>query len=327
MRFMKGYRRLLVPLFGFALPMLGGCIEYRIETTLNADGSGIRHEEMIVDENEDAEVNVSHADFGELMFVTERYRWTRRKEVQDDDTAHVFRRETRVRDLASWADVSDDVHIAGAAGAKASSTVGRISLGDVHFRNSVKVGTGRVAEYTSFTYRESFYWENLIDVLVEYFVQSFAHTQDAKYPDLTAEQRGELVGLVRGGLFSAMYQGLLDAGGDEEEELRSAFIDRTTAQAIRIVRQTYPDAEEESFSNTLRQLIDDFDGLDEFIEQRLPGLQLAFNSEIVFRLNMPGQVTASNAHDRDGATLIWKFGPADAASEPVEIFAESQVRN
>jgi hypothetical protein len=327
MRFMKGYRRLLVPLFGFALPMLGGCIEYRIETTLNADGSGIRHEEMIVDENEDAEVNVSHADFGELMFVTERYRWTHREEVQDDDSTHVFRRETRVRDLASWADVSDDVHIAGAAGAEAGSTVGRISLGDVHFRNTVKVETGRVAEYTSFTYRESFYWENVIDVLVEYFVQSFVHTLDAEYPDLTAEQRGELVGLVRGGLFSAMDQGLLDADdADEEEELMSSFIDLTTAQAIRIVRQRYPDAGEESFSNTLRQLIDDVDGLDEFM-QRLPGLQLAFNSEIVFRLNMPGQVTASNAHDRDGATLIWKFGPGDATSEPVEIFAESQVRN
>ena len=29
--------------------------------------------------------------------------------------------------------------------------------------------------------------------------------------------------------------------------------------------------------------------------------------------------------DRDGTTLIWKFGPGDAAGAPVELFAESVV--
>jgi hypothetical protein len=40
---------------------------------------------------------------------------------------------------------------------------------------------------------------------------------------------------------------------------------------------------------------------------------------------MPGVVTDSNAHKREGSTLIWEFGPADALYTPVEIFAESVV--
>jgi hypothetical protein len=320
------YQRIQLATLTLILSGLGGCIEYRIETTLNADGSGVRHEEMTVEENEDAGVNVSYASFGELMFVTGDYRWTHREEERDDDTVHVFRRETSVADLSSWADISDDIRIAGAAGADAGLSVGRISLGDVHFRNTVTVETGQVAEYTTFTYRESFYWENLMDALVEYFVQSFTDVLDARYPNLTSGQRGEIVGLVRGGLWSAVDQGLPDAGDDEEEKLVLAFIDRTAPQAANIARQSYPDADEESFRELLRELYDDDEQFGEFIEGKLPGLQLAINTAIVFRLNMPGRVTNSNAHERDGDTLVWEFGPGDAGAAPVEIFAESVVQ-
>ncbi len=327
MKWIDRCQRVYVAALAMALPLLAGCIEYRIEATMNADGSGVRHEEMIVDDDEDAGIDMSRADFAALMSVTEKHRWTYREQVEDDDTVHVFRRETRIRDIASWADVSDDVHIAGATGASAASNVGHISLGDVHFRNSVRVETGRVAEGTSFTYRETFYWDNLPDVLIEYFAQSFVHTMDARYPDLTSEQRGELLGLVRGGLWSATDQGLLEAGDDEEEALVSAFSRRTGIQAARIVRQSYPAADEEFFENLLRELYeDDEDRLDDFIERKLPGVQLAINCAIVFRLNMPGRVTASNAHNREGDTLIWEFGPGDAATAPLEIIAESIVR-
>jgi len=54
-------------------------------------------------------------------------------------------------------------------------------------------------------------------------------------------------------------------------------------------------------------------------------VELAINSEIVLRLNMPGRVTSSNAHDRDGGTLIWEFAPGDAVTAALEIVAESVV--
>lgn len=319
-------QRIQIAVLTLTLLGLGGCIEYRIETTLNGDGSGTRREEMIVDENADEGVNVSYADFGELMFVGERYRWTHVEEVRDDDTVHVFRRETEIGDLASWAELSDDVRIAGALETSADSSVGRISLGDVHFRNRVKVESGRVAEYTSFTYRETFYWENLIDAVIERLLIDVGTTLDAQYPDLTPGQRGEIIGVVRGGLWGAVDRGLFDASGDEEEAIVSALVDRSAEQAVRIVRQRYPDADQAAFRGMLRQAYDDDDDrLGTFLEELLPGVQLAANSEIVFRLAMPGRVTSSNAHERDGAVLVWKFGPGDAATAPVEIFAESAV--
>jgi hypothetical protein len=326
MKSIIGHLRVQLAALGVTLFGLSGCVEYTIETTLNADGSGVRREEMVVDESEDTSVDLSDDEFGDLMFVTERYGWTHREELQEDDTVHVFRRETRIADLDAWADLSDDVRIAGATGANARSTVGRVSLGEVQFRNAVRVETAQTAESTSFTYRETFYWEKLVDVVVEYFVQAFADVMDTRYPDLTPEERGEIVGLVRGSLRSAADEGLLDAGGEEEQRLYAAFVDRTAPQLAKVAQQSYPAADEEAFSVILRELYDDDEGAGEFLEEKLPGLELAINTSITFRLNMPGRVTNSNAHQRDGETLVWEFGPGDAGSTPVEIFAESVVR-
>ncbi len=315
-------------LAALALPVLwlGGCIEYTIDTTMNADGSGTRNEEMVVEESEEAGIDVTYSEFGELMSVTEDDGWTHREEVREGDTVHVFRRETVVSGLASWAEKSDGVRIAGAVGADAASNVGHIRLGEVQFRNAIQAETGRAGEYTTYSYRERFYWEGLPDVLVEYFAQTFADAMDASYPDLTSGQRGEVLGLIKGGLWSAIDRGLLEAGDEEEEELLSAFVERTAPQAARIVRRAYPDADDGSFEILLREHYDDEDDeLGDFIERRLPGVELAIYSEIVFRLSMPGRITTSNAHDRDGATLIWKFGPGDAATTPVVIFAESVI--
>ena len=313
---------------GLTIPLLwlGGCVEYTIETTLEADGSGFRSERMVVEEIEDSDFHVSYGDFADVMFVTANRGWEHTTEVEGDDTLHVFERETRVADLAGWIDLSDGVRIAGTRSTDAEATVGYVSLVDVQFRNTVRVEVGQVGEYTSYMYRETFYWENLNDVLVEYFVETFMVAVDAKYPDLAPEQRGELAGLVKFGLWSAMDEGLLEAGDEKERELVSTFIDRTARQATKIVRQSYPDAEEGSFRSMLRHHYDDEDDeLGDFIQQQLPGVQLAGNSEIIFRLNMPGRVTSSNSHDRDGETLTWEFGPWHAATK-LEIFAESVVR-
>ncbi|NIN72614.1 MAG: hypothetical protein GTO46_11975 [Gemmatimonadetes bacterium] len=326
MKSIGSYQRVQIAALTLTLFGLGGCVEYTIETTLNADGSGLRREEMVVDENEGEWVDVSYAQFGELMFVAGGHGWTHREEVRDGDTLHVFRREKVLSDFAAWVDVSGDVHIAGATAATASASVGRVSLGDVHFRNASRVETGQVAEYTTFTYRETFYWENLLDVLVEFFVQSFADMMDARYADLTSGERGEIVGLVRGGLWSAVDQGILDAADEEEKRLYAAFIDRTAPQAAEIARHSHPGADEGSFREMLQRLYDDDEPLEEFMDEKLPGLALAINTVIVFRLNMPGRVTNSNSHDRDGNTLVWEFGPGDAGPGPVEIYAESVVR-
>jgi hypothetical protein len=325
MKRMSTHKRLDVVVAIASLFWLGGCVEYTIETTLNADGSGERQEEMVVDEGEDVGADVSYSDFAYVMRVSEQYRWSYRIEVRDEDSVHVLQRRTQLEDFTSWNDLSDDVRIAGAASVDAGTEVGRLALGDVQFRNKVSVETGQVGEYTSFTYRESFYWENLLDILVESYVQFFTRTIDASFPDLAGQQRGELLGLVRGGLWSAVDQGVLDADDEKEERLASAFVRRMAPQAAQIVHESYPEADDEYFEDVFWELWNNEEPLGEFIEQKLPGVDMAINTEIIFRLNMPGRVTTSNSHDRDGTTLIWKFSPADAAGAPVEVFAESVV--
>ncbi len=320
------YRRalravLVVPLIG-----LGGCIEYTVEATLEADGSGNRVERMVVADADDTDFVVSSEDFLQLMHVTENDGWTHSVEMDEEDTVDVFRRETQVRNLASWTETSGDIHIAGATIANSGSSIRHFRLGDVHFRNSVMVESGQGPEGRTFTYRETFYWDKLLDALVEGFLVSFESMLDRDYPDLSSGERGELTGLVRGGLWALVDQGVLDADSDREDELISAYVDRTTRQGMPILRQRYPDAEAHTFATLLEELYDDQDDqLDTFIEEKLPGVQLAGNTEIIFRLNMPGRISDENADDRDGATLVWKFSPWDAVQTPVEVFAQSVV--
>jgi hypothetical protein len=305
---------------------IGGCTEYRIETTLNADGSGVRNEKMIVEPFEDeADNDRFRANFGYLMFATEDFRWTHRQEVDDGDTVHVFLRQTQVRNLDSWVNLSGTVHIAGTSHADADFRVGSVRLGDVHFRNRVRLERGRVAEGTSYTYRETFYWEDLADLLVEYMVREYTDAVAVKYPDLSPVQRGELEGLVTGAVWFAVSQGLFEASGDEEAELLLALTDATAGRAAGIVQRRYPDATTGFFADLLEKIQGNDDELEKFIKTRLPGVELAINSEILFRLSMPGRVLSSNAHDRDGNTLIWKFVPGDALTAPLEIHAESIV--
>jgi hypothetical protein len=306
---------------------LGGCTEYRIETTLRPDGSGLRNEVMLVEPFEDEVENEAfRTDFGYLMNATNDHRWTHRRDADDEDTVHVFLRETVVGDFNSWFDLSDNVHIRGATAANADSLVGDVRLGDVHFRNRVRVERGRVAEGTSYTYRETFYWEELADVLVEYIVRKFMSAIVAEYRNLDAAQRGELNGLATGAIWFAVGQGLFETSGVEDPELVSALLRSTGVGAAGIVRRRYPGVNTEAFTRLLEEVYDDDrDEFGEFVETLLPGVQLAINTEIVFRLSLPGRILSSNAHDRDGDTLIWEFVPGDALSAPLEIVAESVV--
>jgi hypothetical protein len=322
--------RTTVAALALSLVGLSGCIEYTVETTLAGDGSGVRREEMVVEVGDSGEsgglrLRISDAEFGQLMHVGKDDRWRRSLRVEDGDTFQVFERETRLNNLAGWAGLSGAVRITGATSASAGSKVGRIRLGDVHFRNSIQVETGNVPAGQSYTFRETFYWENLLDALVEWYAGYVKNTIGSQYPDLTAEERGEIIGFVKGGLWAAIDRGLLDASGDEEDQLMTAFVNRASQQSLRIVRQRYPNADPSVFERMLRQVYEEEDQLEEFIAKNLPGVELAANSEVIFRLVMPGRVMDSNAHDQDGAFLVWKFGPGDAVTAPVEIFAQSVV--
>ena len=326
MKWIERYRHTSIAALAIASLGLGGCIEYRIETTLHADGSGVRQEKMLVEEMEDeADNDRFRSIFGYLMFITEDFRWDHRQEVQDGDTLQVFVRETPISAIDSWVDLTGTVHIAGAA-LGSSASIGGIAMSDVHFWNRVRVETGRVGNGTSFTYRETFYWENLAEVLIEYLAEAFTEGVLTEYPDLSPTQQNDLKSAVRGSAWFAVGQGVFEASGDEEDELISAMANRAANRAVQIVEQRYSNVREEFFEGLVERIYeDDDDRFEDYVLGELPGVELAINSEIVFQLTMPGRITASNAHDRDRNTLIWEFAPGDALTGPLEIVAESVV--
>lgn len=314
-------RALALPLLALGLT---GCTDYAIETTLNPDGGGLRVERIRVSENEDVEASPS--DYPVVMHTTAGEGWTHRVEVDaDGDTLQVFDRRLSVRDLASWSDLSGSFKIDGTTPEKANRRFGYVRLGDVRFRNALRVGRGEMSDGTrTYTFRETFTWENALDALVEFYMTELDRAVAARYPALSEGQRGEIVGFARARYWVAIEEeGLFDDEGNEDQVL-TEVARRTSERGVRVVRVRYPDAAEESLVELLGQVLRDEDRLISFARE-MPGLDLALNANVVFRLNMPGRVTDSNAHEREGTTLVWEFGPGDAFRAPVEVYAESVV--
>lgn len=243
----------------------------------------------------------------------------------EGDTTFVLERRTSIEEMGAWTDLDDEVHLTAASSADARKKLGYVTLGNVRFRNRVEVDTGSVRGGSrSFTYRETYYWEEAVDVLVEMFMSLFSHALDDMYPNLSTRQRGEIVGIARANLWTAFDEGLLE---EWEDGILYKARDRTTEQAMGIVRTADPDANDFFLRNLLHELYQgegDFqEKVEGILESDLKGLNLALNVGIQVRLNMPGRVMNSNHHETDGSTLIWEFGPLDAAVGPIEIFAES----
>jgi len=304
---------------------LAGCVEYTIETTVNPDGSGVRTERM--EATEDPDVGVAPESFLEVMYAGEAYGWSHREEVDDDgDTYHVFERRTEVADLPSWSGLSDKIRISGTVRDKAGKKIGYVTMGDLRFRNAVHLRRSADSDgNASFAFRETFTWEKAVDAVGELLMEDLEDALVATYPGLSPEERGQIVGFARARYWMAVEDGLFSADGTEDALLADAA-HGSAAQALNIVRMQYPDEDLESVDRLLiESLAESDDRFVAFLQEELPGLNVALNSKITFRLNMPGRVTDSNAHHRDGSTLVWEFGPGDALSAPVEIYAESVI--
>lgn len=305
--------------------LMTACVEYTIETTVNPDGSGFRAEHMEVGEN--SEVNLEPRHFQALTHVTGEEGWVHAVDLDSDgDTVHVFDRGTEIPRLSDWSKLNGKVRIEGALRTSASAALGYVTLENVRFHNVVNVRRASDSDGpTTLTYRETFVWDQAVDALVEFLLADLDDALVARFPNLTASERGQVEGFARARLWIAIESGLLSDDADEDQ-LMDEVVRETLAQSIKIVRVKHPRVTEELLERILTEsLVDTDERLEVLLEEHLPGLNIAINSEIIFRLNMPGRVTHSNAHRRDGGTLVWEFGPADALHTPVEIFAESMV--
>lgn len=307
--------------------LLSGCIYFEIDTTLEPDGGGVRTLEVVAKQTGDSEIEVTADEFTRLMNLGAERGWSHGVEERDGEDVHVFRRESRVRGPGAWSRIGSDVDIVGALPATARDSVGYVTFGDVRFRNSIHVEVRDGPDGRTLVYRERFEWTELLDALVERHLEAFGEQLRSRYPDLGARRSGELIGMYRAGLWSAIDRGVLDAKGAEGERLVAEVSERLAYLATQVARQRYPNAEREFFAEAARYALDEGnEEIAETIESKLLGAQLAGNTQITVRLNMPGRVTDSNAHEREDSTLEWEFSPWDAAAAPLELFAEAVMK-
>lgn len=304
--------------------MLAGCLDYTIDVTVNSDGSGERVERMEVTRNSDFELSPS--DFRALTSATPQRGWTPRTRVDEKgDTTWAFERRTAVSDLNSWSDVTRHSLILGTTPAKAETRLGYVRLGDVVFRSSLQVGVSRRSDGTSLvSYREAFIWDHAADAIVEFLVRDLDQILKTRYPRLTDAERGAVLGYARARIWVAGDEGLFF--GENEDEAIARAVDHTSRHAVKIIRMRYPEVE----IGPLRQVLSDLLNLNDekaarLFEQTLPGLNLGFNTSVLFRLTLPGRITTTNTANRDGNTLEWKFSPLDDLTGPVEVFAEAVI--
>jgi len=305
---------------------LSGCIEYTLDTTLLPDGSGKREIQVEVTDAEDnQDLELSERDFRTLMGVAQSDGWSHETELDSSgDTSHVFSKQETIGDLAAWSRLNNTIRVLGALPGRSSVSLGYLTLGQVRFSNQVLVGMSRKSDGSAaFEYAETFQWEKGVEAILEVMVERVEAALANEYPNLGERESGMIMGMARARFQEAVEDGVFD-DDDQWDSLWGLAIQRTAAQALPIVREAYSQELEEG----LRKKIDIFSGdleeeLDAAFTETLPGLNLSFSSQITFRLTMPGEVTSTNAHERDGNTLVWDFSPGDALTSPVVLVAES----
>lgn len=310
-------------LMAFAVLGLAGCTDYGIVTTVDPDGGGTRIETVRVTADGDGP-SMSPERYVYLLGLGEDRGWTHRVEVEDD-TTHVFERTRRVANARDWDRLNRSVLLHGTTVEQADERVGRVRLGDVEFSNVIRVSgfSAKPGAGDTVTYRESFSWRNGAAAFAEAMAVGVPERIAQDYPRVTSEQKAELAGLVRAGMWSAIETGLLDSESETDQDaLFERFISRTAELSAEAMRSSYPSVRAPDVEALIRDAVEDDDGvLGRLFEERLPGLDLAGTLSLEIRLVAPGRILESNAERVAGDTLVWELDAWDALAKPVESVA------
>jgi hypothetical protein len=348
--------RVFTVVAALALLPAAGCVRYDIETTIRGDGSGVRSLNVTVPEGFENKWDISFEGFRRLFGVAEENGWTYKKvmlppgetllplvlpekkgpeAVAEPIEAHLFRRDTEIPHAESWAGQSGDIRIVGLVQGDSVSMIGvgvkvrdekGFPIPTITFENSIQVTSGWYDDRPTRTYRETFRWDNLTEVLADDRIRAVQPRIDREYPRLTPERRGELIGLLRGGIWSAVEQGSFTMKESERAEKLAPLVDRLTRQCVALVRQDEPGAADSVLRDRIEELIVHGEETDDARIEKLPGVALAYNTEFTLRLKMEGKVLETNAQERQDDALLWRFTPAEAMARPVEIYAKVQLK-
>ncbi len=296
-------RRGVVLMTLLASLVLAGCQRMVAESVVNADGGGRRTLTLILDEEPPA------ADPGVYMGVTTARGWQPSVTEETDENGKLrrlptHRRESRVNRLADWAAVSGDLRVLAAAPGKPHA--------DLHLANQVSVELGQ----GTYTYRETFAWDGVMDVLVAFVADRYRDQAAAAYPRLNATQLAELHGLARG----VCTMGARAASGLEFDE--TLAIDTLAALSHDAIGEDPVRLRELAAS----AIHDEDKAVEAYIERELPGYSLAGTTTLELSVVLPGRVVETNGKIGDDGVVTWSFQLGDPLVGPRECWARSEVR-
>jgi hypothetical protein len=325
-------RRLLAAMLIIGVAVgLFGCHEMKVETRLNADGSGTRQMELLAEEDV-GDSTITLANYREMMGVTEDRGWThtvsRRKNAESDQMKdhYSFKRTANAADFLELAGMSGDIYFKG--------TNENPAFADVHFVNTIEIETGTNPRGRTITYRETFAWSRLIETLTHYRLEEYLPTLTKTYPSWKSEEINEWFGFVKGTFMAAVDDGIIDMGGGDKARRFENSIDRAVTYAMRAIRISDPDADDGLIVEVVWSIFVEWEEFDQTAEDMdLLGVVLATALNLTVRIDIPGMVVETNADRQETYAdplagrqkLVWEIDPADAMTRPIEVYVKTEI--
>jgi hypothetical protein len=276
--------------------LLGGCQEFKVETTVDPDGSGARVVTLDSEEPLDAERRA-------LMTIDEASWQTSALQRDDGKSIHRAVHRVEVADLAGWP-ATGGVLIRAAVGSDVR-LVSEVSVMEVHGAD----GPGHV-------YRETLRWIGLREEVADLVGRSYAAELRQTFPDLADSLVVEARGIVTAGLVMNWDQ--MGTADDDPEVEERIFGQIFGLVGDRLRRGGAGEATLARIPEHARSW-NPYDG----IEDVLPGLDLCMKSSFELSITLPGAVRAGNADSVEGNVAHFRVDLAETTAAPVVLEVES----
>lgn len=314
--------RFLLFILAVGLPVLmfAGCKEYNVEVTVEPDGGGHRKVELNATSVAQASVEPAYEEFVKLFSLDEKKGWSVQKRkmekegVEDEPfQGYIYTLERDATKLADWNDMSGDINIRAAFPGD--------EFYDVKFHNAIDLEIGRSTNVKTITYRETFAWDSLKEELIAFIATYYQDTLAVAYPELGTGELAEIKGLMAGHLSIGFYA-IEETGELDGEEAARSLVPIVT----KVIQRKRSDVlEAQVFEITKAVLSDETNRFERWAAEKMPGVDLAFFTEINLRVTMPGVIVESNADEVQDQTAVWKLEIMKTINRPIELYVRSEL--
>lgn len=313
------YRKLASAALAALIALAGaGCNTYESKVEIKANGSGTRTLELTVSPDTDSGVTMDVGEIRLLYALTDERKWEKIEDSDRQDLGNkfLFRCTGKADKPAEWSRMSGDITLRGSA---ESGPVRKVNL-----TNTITLQSGSYDGEKTYTYREILVWSGIRKVLSEFFAQRFTDELEAAYGEIERETLAELRGLFKGHFDMIFPELANDEFGDEITERLTSSIQES---AFDIIKEAGIDDDRTGIDSIAVNVIRDEDNLlDRYLDKNLPGVSMAFSTELRLSVTMPGKIIDSNGQiSEDGRTASWEVGLLDPIAVPYEMYVKSGV--